>query len=117
MKKIITLLMVMLMSVSLSASAGTTTDASANALKLDIPVNIIIKQTVTFMDGKTIELFYQKEGDVCRLYSKTDITKYTQEDLNRVKSTNFERVNHVEGKCYVTKKTGDLIGMARSLFR
>jgi len=113
------ILIAMLMSFGTSTFAGTTTAVSEieNAQKFTIPVNIIIKQTITFTDGKTISIYYQKEGDVCRLYSDTDITKYTESDLNRIKSTNFEITNRTEGKCIMTKKAKDVIGLAKSIIR
>lgn len=117
MKKIMFLLMAMLMSFGASTFAGTTTDKQKSTTKFDIPVNIIIKQTITFTDGKTISVYYQKQGSTCRLYSKTDLSKYKESDINRVKSTNFEIVDHTEGKCLMTKKAADVIDMARSLIR
>lgn len=107
------------MSFSMSTFAGTTTGCNKceNVSKFEIPVNIIIKQTITFNDGSQIAVFYQKEGNVCKLYSKTDVTKYKERDLYRIKSTNFEIVNKVEGKCLMTKNTSDVIKLAKSLFR
>lgn len=116
MKKFMFLLIAMLMSIGTSTFAGTKT-ASSNSEKFTIPVNLIVKQTVTFTDGKTIELFYQKDGGVCRLYSCTDVTKYSKSDLNRVKATSFEITNHIEGKCLMTKKTGDVMKFARSVLK
>lgn len=117
MKKFISILLVMLMSISLTAFAGTKTSTTGNSsdkvLSL-IPANIIVKQTIVFMDGRCLELFYQKEGNTCKLYSKTDVTKFSQDDLNRVKSTNFERVKSVAGKCYFTTNTSNLLNMLRS---
>lgn len=107
----------MLMSFGTSTFAGTTTENNKvdNSPKFSIPVNIIIKQTITFDDGKSITVFYQKEGDVCKLYSNTDVTKYKDNDLGRIKSTNFELTDHTEGKCLMTKKTSDVIKLAKSL--
>lgn len=119
MKKMMFLLMAMLMSFSASTFAGTKTEANLveNAMQFDIPVTIIVKQTITFNDGKTISVYYKKDGDVCKIYSKADLTNYSEDDLNRVKSTNFEVVDEVEGKCILTKKTNDVLKLAKSLFR
>lgn len=115
MKKIITLMIAMLMSISLSSFAGTTTSTVANTKKekVSVPANLIIKQTITFDDGKTIELFYEKKGQNCKLYSTADINKYGVTDLYRIKSTNFEKTDHVEGKCYVSRTVNALIAMAK----
>lgn len=119
MKKILTLMIAVLMSISLSSFAGTTTSTECNndLAGIVIPTNITVKQTVTFKDGKIIELYYQKKGDVCKLYSTTDVTKYKESDLGKIKSTNIEFVDKVEGKCYITRKTNDVIAFAKSVLK
>lgn len=121
MKKIIIPLMAVLMSFGTSAFAGTKTansqSLSASSLSISIPEQLIVKQTVTFTDGSTVTVFYQKDGNMCRIYSDTDITKYKEADLNRIKSTNFELTDHVEGRCILTKKTRDVIALAKSLLK
>ena len=112
MKKFLFALMAMLVSFSTSTFAGTKTSSP-----FSIPNNIVIKQTITFNDGNTITVFYQKEGDVCKLYSNTNVMKYKASDLYRVKASNFEIVDHVEGKCLMTKKLGQVIRMGKSLLR
>lgn len=119
MKKIMFLLMAVLMSISTSTFAGTTTaqrQQQQSSTGFSIPVNIIVKQTIEFTDGKTIDVYYQKEGNVCKLYSREDVMKYSQSDLNRIKSTNFEIVDHCEGKCLLTKNVSDVLSLAKSLF-
>lgn len=117
MKKMKCFMVATLMSVSASTFAGTTTveSSSSSSISLDIPVNIVVKQTITFKDGKTIAVYYQKAENVCKLYSETDITKYKESDLTNIKSSNFEIVDKVEGKCYVTHKTSDILNMAKAV--
>lgn len=119
MRNLIVILMTVLMSISTSAFASTTTstESKINLTGIVVPKNITVKQTVTFTDGKTIELYYQKQGDVCKLYSTTDVTKYKDSDLSKIKSTNFELVDKVEGKCYITRKTNDVIAFAKSVLK
>lgn len=119
MNKIITLMIAMLMSISLSSFAGTTTSTVANTKteKVSIPTSLIIKQTITFDDGKTIEVFYEKKGQNCKLYSTADINKYGVTDLYRIKSTNFEKTDHVEGKCYASRTVNALIAMAKNFLK
>jgi len=119
MKKILTLLMVMLMSISLSAFAGTTTRGkSSNKLEqVSVPSYLIIKQTITFMNGKSITLFYEKKGEKCKLYSKSDLSKYGLVDLINIKSSNFERTNSVEGKCFANSTVSALVAMAREYIK
>lgn len=118
MKKTFAILMMVLMSINLSAFAGTTTTATneVNKVKIEIPMNIILKQTITFNDDSTIEVYYEKKGNKCSVYSTANLNKYSAKDLDRVKSTNFERADHVEGKCYLSKTTSNLFAMARNLF-
>lgn len=109
----------MLMSMSTSAFAGTTTSSEKNfnITSIAIPTNVTVKQTVTLKDGTIIELYYQKQGDVCKLYSTTDIKKYKESDLTKIQSTNFEFVDKVQGKCYITRKTNDVIAFAKSILK
>ena len=119
MKHVFIVLITMLMSMSTSAFAVTTTskECKIDLTSIAIPANITVKQTVTFKDGKIIELYYKKQGDVCKLYSTTDVTKYKESDLSMIKSTNFEFVDKVEGKCYITRKTNDVIAFAKSVLK
>lgn len=119
MKQFIVILMTMLMSMTTSAFAATTTStvSEIDLLSFVVPANITVKQTVTFKDGTTIELFYQKKGDVCKLYSTTDVTKYMGSDLGKIQSSNFELVDKVEGKCHMTCKTKDVITFAKKVLK
>lgn len=119
MKHLFVILMTVLMSMSTSAFAATTTstESSIDLTGIVVPTNITVKQTITFKDGKNIELYYQKKGDVCKVYSTTDVTKYKESDLGKIKSTNFEFVDKVEGKCYITRKTNDVIAFAKSMLK
>lgn len=119
MKHLIVILIAMLMSMSASAFAVTTniTESKIDFTSIVVPTNITVKQTITFKDGKSIELYYQKQGDVCKLYATADVTKYKESDLNRIKSTNFEFADKVEGKCYITRKTSDVIAFAKSVLK
>ena len=109
-----------LMSISLSSFAGTTTSTTDNkksTLTVNVPTNIIVKQSITFDDGKMIEVFYEKKGQDCRLYSTANLNNYGITDLYHIKSTNFEKVDHVEGKCYVSKTVKSLIAMAKEFLK
>lgn len=123
MKKLFAILSIALMSAFATATASATTGTenlkahNEQSLKIDIPVNLIVKQTITFSDDTTITVYYQKEGTVCRLYSNVDVTKYTEQDLNRIKSTSFELADRVKGKCYLTRNATDIIKFARSVIR
>ena len=117
MKKIFSLMFAMLMCISVSSFAATSASTVSNSKteSVSVPTNMVIKQTITFDDGKTIAVFYEKKGNDCKLYSKTDLNKYGVTDLYRIKSTNFEKADHVEGKCYASKTVSALISMAREM--
>lgn len=119
MKNLIVILMTMLMSMSTSAFAGTTNSMVSNTKteKVSVPSNLIIKQTIIFDDGKTIEVFYEKKGQNCKVYSNANINKYGLTDLYRIKSTNFEKTDHVEGKCYASRTVNALIAMVKNYLK
>ena len=127
MTKILSIMIAMLMSISLSSFASTTTDTVSHnksekqlgqrPVQVSVPTNLVVKQTITFDDGKTIVVYYEKNGNDCKLFSKTDINKYGVADLSRIKSTNFEKTDHVEGKCYVSKTVSALIAMVRGMLK
>lgn len=119
MNKIITLMIAMLMSISLSSFAGTTTSTVSNRKteKVSVPANLIVKQTVVFDDGTILELFYEKKGEECKVYSKANLNQYKLSDLYHIKSTNFEKADHVEGKCCASRTVKALIAMARGFLK
>ena len=119
MKHLVVILMTVLMSISTSAFAVTKNSPKSkiDLTSIVVPANITVKQTVTFKDGTTIELYYQKKGDVCKLYSTTDVTKYKESYLGKIQSTNFQIVDKVEGKCYITRKTNDVMALAKRVLK
>ena len=42
---------------------------------------------------------------------------HKESDLSKIKSTNFEFADKVEGKCYITRKTNDVIAFAKSVLK
>lgn len=103
------------MSISISSFAGTKTSSVGKdkTENVNVPANIIVKQSITFDDGKTIVVFYEKRGQDCKVYSKCDISRYRVADLLRIKSSNFEKADRVEGKCYATATVKALVAMAQ----
>ena len=97
MKQLFITLILALMSVTLSMPASAKT---GNVAKSYIPQNIIVRQTTCFTDGRTLVLYYKKQGNLCEVYSPCDEKDYDLSDVNRIKSTSFEVVSKVEGKLY-----------------
>lgn len=107
----------------MSAFVSTPVFASANGNTTDIKLEILsllqditIKQTITFKDNSQVKLYYQKKGNICKVYSASNLNKYSSDDLKRVKSTVFEVTDYVEGKCYITKTTDNVIKIAKNIF-
>lgn len=113
MKKIMLLLMVMLMSVMTSASAAT--KGGKSEVPNVVPTNIIVKQTTTFDDGRTLVLYYKKEGTKCELYSTSDIKRYNERDLQHVQSTTVEVVDHTEGHLVRRATLAEVTRMVKQL--
>ena len=77
----------------MSAFGSTPVFASANCNTTDIISllqDIIVKQTITFKDNSQVELYYQKKGNICKVYSTSNLNKYSSDNLKRVQSTSFE---------------------------
>lgn len=98
MKQLIVTLMIALMSVIASTPADAKN--SRNELKKNIPTNLIVKQTTQFSDGRTLVIYYKKQGMNCEVYSPCNVNDYKVSDAAKIKSTNFEVVDKVEGKLY-----------------
>ena len=74
MKQLILTLMVALMSVMASTPAAA--KSSKNELKKNVPTNLIVKQTTQFSDGRTLVIYYKKQGTNCEVYSPCDANDY-----------------------------------------
>ena len=98
MKQSILTLMVALMSVMASTPAAA--KSSSNEWKKDLPTNLIVKQTTRFSDGRTLVIYYKKQGTNCEVFSPCSVDDYSVNDASKIKSTNFEVVDKVEGKLY-----------------
>lgn len=107
MKKTLLSLAAVMMSFTLSASAATTDcTLAAPATPITAPVSlpafdrIVIEQTVTFQDGKMAVVYYKLEDGKVAVYSETNLSKYSLNDLLNVKESSERRVSATKGKCY-----------------
>ena len=105
-------LMVALMSVMASTPASAKT---GNKESKDIPTNIIVKQTTYFTDGRTLVIYYKKQGNQCEVYSPNNSKDYNMTDASKIKSSNFEVTDHVEGRCYKRCSVGEMVKLAKWL--
>lgn len=106
MKKLIIILVITLMSVMASTPVSAKVDK--NDLKKNVPANLIVKQTTQFTDGRTLVIYYKKEGTTCEVYSPCDSKDYSLDDASKIKSTNFEVVDKVDGKLFKRASLGEI---------
>ena len=120
MKQLILTLMVALMSVMASTPAA----AKSNKIELkkSVPTNLIAKQTTQFSDGRTLVIYYKKQGMNCEVYSPCSAVyspcsadDYSVSDASKIKSTNFEVVDKVEGKLYKKASVGEVTRIIKKL--
>ena len=113
MKQSILTLMVALMSVMASTPAAA--KSSSNEWKKDLPTNLIVKQTTRFSDGRTLVIYYKKQGTNCEVFSPCSVDDYSVNDASKIKSTNFEVVDKVEGKLYKKASVGEVTRIIKKL--
>ena len=106
MKQLIMTLIIALMSVM--ASTPVSAKSNKSELKKSIPTNLIVKQTTQFSDGRTLVIYYKKQGMNCEVYSPCNADDYSVSDASKIKSTNFEVVDKVEGKLYKKASIGEV---------
>ena len=114
MKHFILSSILMLMSVMVSMPASATT---GNKEKNLVPKNIIVKQTTHFKDGRTLTLYFKKQGEQCEVYSPCRLGDFAVDDVQKVKSTNFEVVSQVEGKLYRKSTTEELLKVVSQMMK
>ena len=112
MKQFFISLILALMSVTVSMPAGAKT---GNNVKNMVPQNIIVKQTTHFSDGKTLPIYYKKQGSQCEVYSPCDVKDYDVKDAEKIKSTNFEIVSKTEGKLYRKASVTEVFRIIKNL--
>ena len=106
-------LMVVLMSMMTSTPASAKTDK--DSVKKMVPQNIVVKQTTEFNDGRTLTIYYKKSGMQCEVYSPCNEKDYSTRDASKIKSTNFEIVDKVEGKLYRKATVGEVMKVVKRL--
>lgn len=105
--------MIALMSVMTSTPA--VAKNSKSELGKNVPANLIVKQTTQFNDGRTLTIYYKKSGTQCEVYSPCNADDYNVIDASKIKSTNFEVVDKVEGKLYKKASIGEVTRLIKRL--
>ena len=119
MKQLFLTLMIVLISVMVSTPACAKTDYTQtkvkNELRKNIPSNLVVRQTTQFSDGRTLVIYYKKQGLNCEVYSPCSVNDYSISDASKIKSTNFEVVNKVEGKLYRKSSLGEVTKLIKQM--
>ena len=113
MKQLFLSLIIVLM--SMMASTPAVAKNSKNDVMNLIPKNIVVKQTTQFIDGRTLVIYYKKQGTDCEVYSPCDAKNYDVSDASKIKTTYFEVVNQVEGKLYRKATMLEVMKLIKSL--
>ncbi len=113
MRQFVLSLIVVLMSMIASTPVSAKSDKSE--VSKMVPENIVVKQTTTFSDGRTLVVYYKKEGMNCAVYSPCDAKDYSMSDASKIKSTNFEVVDKVQGKLYKRASVGELTRLIKKM--
>jgi len=113
MRKFIKSLILALMTAVATVPVGAATETKE--VKEMIPQNIIVKQTTHFNDGRTLTVYYKKQGNQCEVYSPCNEKDYNMNDVKGIKSTNFEVVQKTEGKLYRKATMGEVMRFMKEI--
>ncbi len=86
-----------LLSPATATAASTKAEKSNVSLVEKIPVNIIVKQTAKLKDGRSVIIYYKKDGDFVEIFSSSNLKGYKPEDLLNLESTDFSLASSVAG--------------------
>lgn len=85
--------------ISSASNAGTHAKHEKNSVSLieKMPVNIVVKQTATLKDGRSVTIYYKKEGGYVEVFSDSSLKGYTVDDLLSLESTTFSLAKSAMG--------------------
>lgn len=82
-----------------AAESKTSSSAGEKSLLAMMPSFIIIEQTAKLNDGRSVTLYYKKDGDFCEVYSESSLKGLSEKDLLKLESSEFRIVTSANGKC------------------
>ena len=100
---------------SVMASTPAVAKNSKNDVMSLVPRNIVVKQTTQFKDGRTLVIYYKKQGTNCEVYSPCEAKDYDVADASQIKTTFFEVVGQVEGKLYRKASVVEVMKLIKQL--
>lgn len=114
MKKLLFVLVVALMS-AMASTPGIAKIAENDVVMNVVPANLIVKQTTQFNDGRTLVIYFKKQGMDCEVYSPCNADDFSIDDASMIKSSNFEVVDKVEGKLYKKATLGEVAQFVKQM--
>ena len=72
-----------------NGAAPAATGKTSVSLIEKMPVNIVVKQTASLKDGRSVTIYYKKEGGYVEVISDSNLKGYTVDDLLNLESTSF----------------------------
>lgn len=86
-----------------SASAAKTSDSTKSSNPVEqlwnaLPDVLIVKQTATLNNGKSVTIYYKKAGNQCEVYTPSDITGLNVDDLTNLEKSDFSIATSTEGR-------------------
>lgn len=95
---VVTLLTASSLFASASNSAAPAASVKNNISLIEkIPVNIVVKQTASLKDGRSVTIYYKKEGGYVEVFSDSNLKGYTIDDLLNLESTTFSLATSAKG--------------------
>lgn len=70
----------------------------AGQLMSMLPTSIVVEQTATLNNGKSMTIYYKKDGEHCEVFSEDNLDGYSVNDLSKVQSTSLRIVSQAKGK-------------------
>lgn len=80
---------------SAAPKGSTTTKSSITSM---LPNSMVVEQTATLANGKSVTIYYKKSGNQCEVYSDADLRGYGINDVLSLSATNFRVVSAPKGK-------------------
>lgn len=63
-----------------------------------LPDVMVVKQTATLSDGRSVTLYYRKAGDQCEVYTPSDLKGLRPEDVMNIEKSDFAIARSAEGR-------------------
>lgn len=83
----------------IAANATQKSQETSKSLVALLPSTVIVEQTATLKDGRSVTIYYKKSGDYCEVYSNDNLNGFSADDLLNLSTSTFSITSETEGKC------------------